>query len=100
MRNCGETSPAFQFPVSVLLQAIRKCFLLQTWTQDMYYTCVVIVAKYLFLYDINDTEDSAILHLKMDEEFETQSDLELSIHDYVEDNSEPVQEFLEVCDQH
>ena len=33
----------------------------------------------------------------MDEEFETQSDLELSIHDYVEDNSEPVQEFSEVC---
>ena len=66
----------------------------------MYYTYVVIVAKYLFLYDINDTEESAaILHLKMDEEFETQSDLELSIHDYVEDNSEPVQEFSEVCDQ-
>ena len=42
----------------------------------------------------------AIVYLKMDEEFETQSDLELSIHDYVEDNSEPVQEFSEVCDQH
>ena len=74
---------------------------MQTWTQYMYYTYVVIVAKYLFLYDINDTEESAaILHLKMDEEFETQSDLELSIHDYVEDNSEPVQEFSEVGEQH